>query len=101
MQVSSFNKFPKIELHLHLDCCLSFDVVKVIDPSTTHDTYKKSFKASPNCSSLSEYISCADKAIELMQTKDNLELIIEDLFKQLKDDNCNLLRNKICAFTSL
>ena len=45
MQVSSFNKFPKIELHLHLDCCLSFDVVKIIDPSTTHDTYKKSFKA--------------------------------------------------------
>ena len=87
MQVSSFNKFPKIELHLHLDCCLSFDVVKIINPSTTHDTYKKLFKASPNCSSLSEYISCADKAIELMQTKNNLELIIEDLFKQLKDDN--------------
>ena len=87
MQISSFNKFPKIELHLHLDCCLSFDVVKIIDPNITPDIYNKSFIASSNCSSLSEYISCADKAIKLMQTKDNLELIIEDLFKQLKDDN--------------
>ena len=87
MQVNSFKEFPKIELHLHLDCCLSFDVVKIIDPNITSDIYKKSFIASTKCSSLSEYISCADKAIELMQTKNNLELIIEDLFKQLKDDN--------------
>lgn len=87
MQVNSFKELPKIELHLHLDCCLSFDVVKIIDPNITPDIYNKSFIASSNCSSLSEYISCADKAIELMQTKDNLELIIEDLFKQLKDDN--------------
>ncbi len=87
MQVNSFKELPKIELHLHLDCCLSFDVVKIIDPNITPDIYKKSFIASSNCSSLSEYISCAEKAIKLMQTKDNLELIIEDLFKQLKDDN--------------
>ena len=49
--------------------------------------YKKSFQASPNCTSLKDYISCADRAIELMQTKENLELIVEDLFKQLKNDN--------------
>ena len=23
---------PKVELHLHLDCCLSFEVVKKINP---------------------------------------------------------------------
>ena len=87
MQVNSFKKLPKIELHLHLDCSLSFDVVKQIDSNITLKDYKKLFQASPNCKSLKDYISCADRAIELMQTKENLELIVDDLFKQLKNDN--------------
>ena len=36
MQVNSFKELPKIELHLHLDCSLSFDVVKQIDSNITH-----------------------------------------------------------------
>ena len=87
MQADSFKEFPKIELHLHLDCSLSFDVVKQIDSNITLKDYKKLFQASPNCTSLKDYISCADRAIELMQPKENLELIVEDLFKQLKNDN--------------
>ena len=87
MQANSFKELPKIELHLHLDCSLSFDVVKQIDSNITLKDYKKLFQASPNCTSLKDYISCADRAIELMQTKENLELIVEDLFKQLKNDN--------------
>ena len=87
MQANSFKELPKIELHLHLDCSLSFDVVKQIDSNITHKDYKKLFQASPNCTSLKDYISCADRAIELMQTKENLELIVDDLFKQLKNDN--------------
>ena len=87
MQVNNFNKFPKIELHLHLDCSLSFDVVNKIDSNIDFEEYISSFQAGSSCSSLKDYISCADRAIELMQTKENLELIVEDLFIQLFNDN--------------
>ena len=87
MQMSKYNKIPKVELHLHLDCSLSFDVVKRINPLIGIDEYKSSFQAKPNSISLNDYINCADIAIELMQTRENLELVVEDLFKQLKKEN--------------
>ena len=40
MQADSFKEFPKIELHLHLDCSLSFDVVKQMDLNITLKDYK-------------------------------------------------------------
>ena len=76
MQVSKFKNLPKIELHLHLDCSLSYDVVKKIDPTVDLNQYKSSFQAGQGCSSLKDYIKCADNAIELMQTKENLEFIV-------------------------
>ena len=87
MQMSKYNKIPKVELHLHLDCSLSFDVVNRINPLIEIDEYKSSFQAKPNSSSLNDYINCADRAIELMQKRENLELVVEDLFKQLKKEN--------------
>ena len=87
MQVKNFNKLPKIELHLHLDCSLSYNVVNKIDSNINIDEYKSLFQAGSSCSSLKDYIKCADRAIELMQTKENLELIVEDLFAQLFNDN--------------
>ena len=87
MQMIKYNKIPKVELHLHLDCSLSFDVVNRINPLIEIDEYKSSFQAKPNSSSLNDYINCADRAIELMQNRENLELVVEDLFKQLKKEN--------------
>ena len=87
MQMSKYNKIPKVELHLHLDCSLSFDVVNRMNPLIEIDEYRSSFQAKPNSSSLNDYINCADRAIELMQTRENLELVVEDLFKQLKKEN--------------
>ncbi len=87
MQMSKYNKIPKVELHLHLDCSLSFEVVNRINPLIDIDEYKSSFQAKPNSNSLNDYISCADRAIELMQTRENIELVVEDLFRQLKKEN--------------
>lgn len=77
---------PKVELHVHLDCCLSFEVVKKIRPDISNLYYKEKFTGS-SCSCLKDYISCADNAVELMQTKEELELVTIDLFDQLKSDN--------------
>ena len=82
-----FNNLPKIELHIHLDCSLSYETVKRLRPDTTIDDFNNNFKASKSCSSLKQYIKCADNAISLMQSKESLELVMEDFFNQLIKDN--------------
>ena len=82
----SFHKNKKVELHIHLDCSLSYDVVKKINPKITKDQYNNEFIGT-KCSCLKDYIKCADRAVEIMQTKKQLELVTSDLFKQLKKDN--------------
>lgn len=83
----AFADFPKVELHLHLDCSLSYEVVKEINPSVTFEEYTKSFIAPPKCNDLADYITRAIKGFELMQTSEQLRLVTLDLFKQLKADN--------------
>ncbi|MBL7748242.1 MAG: adenosine deaminase [Chitinophagaceae bacterium] len=80
-------QLPKIELHLHLDCSLSYKVVQQINPAITYEEYQQSFIAPAKCTDLADYISRAVKGFELMQTKEQLRLVTLDLFEQLKTDN--------------
>jgi adenosine deaminase len=84
---TDFAKWPKIELHLHLDCSLSYEVVKVLNPSIDHKTYRDSFVAPAKCTDLADYISRAVKGFELMQTPEQLRFVTLDLFRQLQADN--------------
>jgi adenosine deaminase len=61
-------------------------VVKKISPKITNHQFNNEFIGS-TCSCLKDYIKCADRAVEIMQTKKQLELVTSDLFKQLKKDN--------------
>ena len=81
------SKLPKAELHLHLDCSLSYEVVKKINPEVTYEEYRESFVAPPKCTDLADYLNRAVKGFELMQTKEQLRLVTLDLFQQLKADN--------------
>jgi len=81
------SKFPKVELHLHLDCSLSYDVVRQIEPTITYEEYRQSFVAPPKCTDLADYLVRAIKGIELMQTREQLRMVTLDLFDQLKSDN--------------
>ena len=78
---------PKVELHLHLDCSLSFEVVNKINQSITLKEYQRSFIAPPKCTDLADYLKRAVKGFELMQTAEQLRLVTFDLFRQLKEDN--------------
>lgn len=82
-----YHQLPKIELHLHLDCSLSYKVVQQINPAITFDQYRESFIAPAKCTDLADYIARAVKGYELMQTKEQLRLVTLDLFEQLKADN--------------
>src|ERR1051325_3845502 len=81
-----FTRLPKIELHLHLDCSLSYAVVQQLAPSVTVAEYRQSFIAPAKCTDLADYISRAVRGVELMQTKEQLRLVTLDLFRQLKND---------------
>ena len=94
------SKFPKVELHLHLDCSLSYDVVKQIDPAITYEEFRDSFVAPPKCTDLADYLIRAIKGFELMQTKEQLRIVTLDLFDQLKADQCYLCRNAFCPLTT-
>lgn len=81
-----FKTLPKIELHLHLDCSLSYEVVQLINPTISLEAYRESFVAPPKCTDLADYITRAMKGFELMQTEEQLRLVTLDLFEQLKAD---------------
>jgi adenosine deaminase len=86
-QHMEIEQLPKIELHLHLDCSLSYDVVKKLDPAITPEGYRKQFIAPAVCTNLADYIARADKAVALMQTQEALRLVTLDVFDQLQKDH--------------
>lgn len=77
---------PKIELHLHLDCSLSYQAVCVLDPSVTLEEYQRDYIAPAKCTNLADFLTRAVKGFALMQTPESLRLVTEDLFGQLQDD---------------
>jgi len=79
--------YPKVELHLHLDCSLSYEAVHAIDPFVTWEIYRSDFVAPAKCTNLADFLTRAPRAIALMQTPDHLRLVINDVFHQLQQDN--------------
>ncbi len=81
-----WRSFPKIELHLHLDCSLSYQAVSRLAPSVTHEEYRRDYVAPARCANLADFLSRAPKGFLLMQTEDALRLVTEDVFQQLIED---------------
>jgi adenosine deaminase len=77
---------PKVELHQHLDCSLSYAVVSQLDPSVTLEDYRTNFVAPAKCTDLADALSCVPRMVALMQTEDQLRLVTLDLFEQLRAD---------------
>lgn len=77
---------PKIELHLHLDCSLSYSVVARLDSSISREEYEAEFVAPAQCASLADFLTRAPRGFQLMQTRDALRLVTEDVFAQLEAD---------------
>ena len=78
--------FPKVELHLHLDCSLSYKAVSALEPSVTREEYEREYIAPARCANLADFLSCAPKGFRLMQTEDSLRLVTEDVIHQLMED---------------
>lgn len=77
---------PKIELHLHLDCSLSYKAVRCLAPGVTREEYERDYMAPARCTNLADFLARAPMGFRLMQTEDSLRLVTEDLFEQLAED---------------
>lgn len=77
---------PKIELHFHIDCSLSFDAVSRLSPGVTRAEYEREYVAPARCTNLADFLTRAPKGFLLMQTEEALELVTEDVVRQLAAD---------------
>jgi len=77
---------PKVELHLHLDCSLSYEGLRRLHPSVTAEEYREVFVAPARCLNLAEFLSCVPKVLALLQTREALAVMVEDVFDQLRLD---------------
>jgi adenosine deaminase len=76
----------KVELHLHLDCSLSFKAVARLDDSVSIEEYQREFVAPRRCTSLADFLTRAPRGFQLMQDEPALALVVEDVFEQLAAD---------------
>ncbi|HEX4227968.1 MAG TPA: adenosine deaminase [Bryobacteraceae bacterium] len=79
-------QLPKVELHLHLDCSLSYRVVSRLAPSVAREEFDNEFIAPPQCTSLADFLTRAPRGFQLMQSEEALQLVVEDIFEQLAAD---------------
>ena len=84
---SDMEALPKVELHLHLDTSLSYDVVSRLRPSVSVDEYRRDYLAPSRCANLADFLRRSPKGFGLMQTRDALRAVVEDIFAQLARDN--------------
>jgi adenosine deaminase len=77
---------PKVELHLHLDCSLSYQIVSKLAPSVTREEYEREYIAPARCANLADFLTRSPKGFQLMQTEEALRLVTEDVCRQLVDD---------------
>jgi adenosine deaminase len=77
---------PKIELHLHLDCSLSYAAVARLAPGVTREEYLSEYVAPERCTNLADFLARSPKGVGLMQEADALRLVTEDVFQQLRAD---------------
>src|SRR5262245_39444073 len=93
-------QYPKVELHLHFDCAFSYQAVAKIDPSITREAFAQKYIGPVKCSSLADYLKYAT-GYKLMQTAENLRIVVDDVFDQLAQDNVMYAELRFAPFLHL
>jgi adenosine deaminase len=78
---------PKIELHLHLDCSMSYAAIRQLVPGLSLDDYYSSYVAPERCTDLAHFLECSCKGVQLLQDESALKLVVQDIFEQFQADN--------------
>jgi adenosine deaminase len=83
---TNWHGLPKVELHVHLDCALSYESAAQLEPGLDLGGFEARFCAPPVCRSLPELIYPAEQAVALLQDEPALRLVARDLVGQLAAD---------------
>ncbi|MDE0668431.1 MAG: adenosine deaminase [bacterium] len=76
-----------VELHLHMDICMSLDAVTALDPSIDADSYRRHFVGPERFDSLASFLASTSCHVELLQTERGLRTAMRDLRAQLAADH--------------
>jgi adenosine deaminase len=84
---SAIRALPKVELHLHLDGCMSYEAVASLEPGLSREAFETEFVAPAHLDGLSGFLARTTRHLALLQTPEALVTCITDLYRQLADDN--------------
>lgn len=93
MKSELIKQLPKVELHCHLDGSISMNTIRKLakmndkEIPESDEALRKKLSVSKNCENLSDYLSCFDFVLPLLQTKESLSLAAYDVLKQASDEN--------------
>ena len=78
---------PKIELHLHLDCSISYRVAALFASGISRTDFEMQYVAPAKCNGLPDFLNRAARGIQMTQSAERLRAVTLDLFRQLKQEN--------------
>jgi adenosine deaminase len=79
-----YSALPKVELHLHLDCSVSYPVARQLKPGLSAKVFEEEFIAPPKCKDLADFLKRAVKGFELLQSRKALRMATLDLLETLE-----------------
>lgn len=77
---------PKVELHVHLDTCISYHCARMLTPKINLKSYQQNFIAPQKCTDLGDFLSKIAPHLSLLQSTSALRLAVDDIFDQLDAD---------------
>lgn len=83
----NFSYLPKVELHMHLDCSLSYRAVRRLRPGISEEEYHREYVAPLPCTNLKQFLDRTVRSVQLLQTEEALRISVEDVMRQLAEDN--------------
>lgn len=84
--IEEIKNMPKVHLHIHLDGSVPLKTASKLS-GLKEDTLKEKMVAKDKCLDLTEYLTKFSFPISLMQTKENLKQIANDLAEELDKEN--------------
>ena len=91
LDIHTIKKFPKIELHCHLDGSVSglqvYENVKLLGINATKDEILSKIIAPEICQDLTEYLSCFEWLTKCLKNPTLIFLAIEDICRQAIEEN--------------
>ncbi|RYG89156.1 adenosine deaminase [Loktanella sp. IMCC34160] len=83
---SSYLARPKVELHLHIDCSVSWTALQRLETGLSFEDFRAKFTAPERCASLKQYLDAIAPSCALLQDARALQVVTEELVAELAQD---------------